>query len=240
MDSIELLTPRVLYEDNHLLVLNKKSGEIVQGDHTGQVTLLDLGKQYIKAKYDKPGNAFLGLPHRLDQPVSGAVLFARTSKALVRLNQMIFDRAITKIYWAVVKNLPPKPSDTLVHYIVRHRDKNKSYSYDNQRKNSSQAELHYRLIASGDNYHLLEINLITGRHHQIRSQLSIIGCPVKGDLKYGAPRPNPDASIHLHARYLRLMHPVKEEPVEIIAPVPDDPLWNFFERTLSDHIKPIS
>lgn len=233
MNIIELLAPRILYEDNHLLVLNKKSGEIVQGDHTGQQTLLNLGKEYIKVKCDKPGDAFLGLPHRLDQPVSGAVLFARTTKALVRLNQMIFDRQISKIYWAVVKELPQQPSGTLVHYIVRHREKNKSYSYNKPRKNSSRAELNYRFIASGNNYHLLEIDLITGRHHQIRSQLSITGFPIKGDLKYGAQRPNADASIHLHARCLRFMHPIKNEAIEIIAPVPDDPLWNFFEQTVS-------
>lgn len=230
MDVANQISQQVLYEDNHLLILNKRAGEIVQGDITGVEPLLERAKVYIKQKYSKPGNVFLGLPHRLDQPVSGAVIFARTSKALTRLNQMLHDREIMKIYWAVVKNRPSEDEGKLVHYMSRNREKNKSYAFESPRKNASRAELKYRLIASADHYHLLEVELMTGRHHQIRSQLSILGCPIKGDLKYGAPRPNEDASIHLHARKIEFAHPVSGIKISVIAPVPSDPLWEFFEK----------
>jgi 23S rRNA pseudouridine1911/1915/1917 synthase len=233
MDVVEYISRSILFEDNHLLVLNKHAGDIVQGDITGTEPLLEKAKAYIKVRYNKPGNVFLGLPHRLDQPVSGAVIFSRTSKALARLNQMLQNREIRKIYWAVVKNRPPDDEALLVHYMSRNRQKNKSYAFPSYRKNAQKAELKYRWLASGDNYHLLEIELLTGRHHQIRSQLSVIGCPVKGDLKYGAPRPNTDASIHLHARKLKFDHPVSNETLQIIAPVPEDALWKFFEKTCS-------
>jgi len=230
MDDAKYISRQVLYEDNHLLILNKQAGEIVQGDITGVEPLLEKAKTYIKIKYNKPGNVFLGLPHRLDQPVSGAIILARTSKALARLNQMLHDREITKIYWAVVRNRPPYDEGSLVHHMWRNREKNKSYAYESPKKNTSRAELKYKLIASADHYHLLEIELLTGRHHQIRSQLSVLGCPIKGDLKYGAPRPNEDASIHLHARKLEFIHPVSGEHLKVIAPVPPDPLWEYFEK----------
>ncbi len=230
MEAIEDIKRMVLFEDNHIIIINKRAGDIVQGDSTGAEPLLDKVKKYIKAKYNKPGNVFLGLPHRLDQPVSGTVIFARTSKALARLNAMIHDREVTKIYWAVVKNRPPKQADTLIHFISRNRDKNKSYALSQERKNTARAELKYQILAESDHYYLLEIELITGRHHQIRSQLSVMGFPIKGDLKYGAPRPNPDASIHLHARHIRFAHPVSGKIVNIYAPVPEDPLWKYFEN----------
>lgn len=229
MDAFDYISQRVLFEDNHLLVLNKRAGDIVQGDKTGTEPLLDKAKAYIKVKYNKPGNVYLGLPHRLDQPVSGAVIFSRTSKSLVRLNQMLQDHEITKIYWAIVKNRPQADEGTLIHFMSRNREKNKSYAFASPRKDSQRAELKYKLIASSEHYHLLEVELLTGRHHQIRSQLSISGCPIKGDLKYGAPRPNEDASIHLHARKLMFAHPVSGETLNIIAPVPPDPLWQYFE-----------
>jgi 23S rRNA pseudouridine1911/1915/1917 synthase len=229
MDEIDYISQRVLYEDNHLLVLNKRAGDIVQGDKTGTEPLLEKAKAYIKIKYNKPGNVYLGLPHRLDQPVSGAVIFSRNSKSLARLNQMLQDHEITKIYWAIVKNRPPADEGLLVHFMSRNRDKNKSYAFASPRKDSQRAELKYKLIASSEHYHLLEVELLTGRHHQIRSQLSISGCPIKGDLKYGAPRPNEDASIHLHARKLKFAHPVSGVALSITAPVPHDPLWKYFE-----------
>jgi 23S rRNA pseudouridine1911/1915/1917 synthase len=230
LDVVEYISQSVLFEDNHLLVLNKRAGDIVQGDITGKEPLLEKAKAYIKVKYNKPGSVFLGLPHRLDQPVSGAVIFARTSKSLARLNQMLQDREVTKIYWAVVKNQPPANEAHLVHHMSRNRQKNKSYAFASPRKDSQKAELKYKLIASSQHYHLLEVELLTGRHHQIRSQLSVTGCPIKGDLKYGAPRANEDASIHLHARKLVFTHPVSNETLHIIAPVPKDPLWEYFEN----------
>lgn len=230
MEAADYVSKMVLYEDNHLLILNKRAGDIVQGDKTGTEPLLEKAKAYIKVKYNKPGNVYLGLPHRLDQPVSGAVIFSRTSKALARLNQMLQDREIRKIYWAVVKSRPHDDEALLVHYMSRNRQKNKSYAFPSHRKNAQKAELKYRWIASGDNYHLIEVELITGRHHQIRSQLSVTGCPIKGDLKYGAPRPNPDASIHLHSRLLEFKHPVSGELLSITAPVPEDTLWKYFEQ----------
>jgi 23S rRNA pseudouridine1911/1915/1917 synthase len=234
LDNLEYISRSVLYEDNHLLILNKRAGDIVQGDITETEPLLEKAKKYIKVKYNKPGAVFLGLPHRLDRPVSGAVIFARTSKALARLNRILHDREIKKIYWAVVKNHPPDKEGVLEHFMSRNREKNKSYAFSSPRKNTQPAKLTYKVIASSNYYHLLEVELITGRHHQIRSQLSVISCPIKGDLKYGAARPNDDASIHLHARKLLFTHPVSGINLNIIAPVPKDTLWLYFENIIGD------
>lgn len=217
---------QVLYEDNHLIVINKRPGDIVQGDKTGDTPLSEVVKEYLKVKYNKPGNVYLGVVHRLDRPTSGIVVFARTSKALPRLNKLFKDKDAKKTYWAVVKNPPPKQEDTLVHYMKRNPKQNKSYAHIKEVPDSKKAILDYKLLKKLDNYHLLEIDLHTGRHHQIRSQLSSIGCPIKGDLKYGFDRSNKDASIHLHARKLIFTHPVKKEKLEIIAPPPKDPIWN--------------
>jgi len=218
----------VLYEDNHIIIINKKPSEIVQGDKSGDTTLSDIVKEYIKEKYNKPGKVFLGVVHRIDRPVSGIVIFARTSKSLSRLNAMLKDRSIQKYYWAVIKTTPKKTSAHLIHYLRRDSQKNKSFAYNKEVKNSKKAELKYELISRSDNYSLLQIILITGRHHQIRAQLSAIGCPVKGDLKYGSPRSNKNASIHLHARKVEFIHPVSKEKISIVAPPPDDPLWDYF------------
>ncbi|MCB0402541.1 MAG: RluA family pseudouridine synthase [Flavobacteriales bacterium] len=216
----------ILYEDNHLIVVNKMAGEIVQGDRTGDEPLIDKVKRFLKEKYDKPGEVFLGSPHRLDRPTSGIVVFTKTSKALTRMNKLFHDKTIQKTYWAIVKNQPPKPSDHLIHYLRKNHEKNKSMAFDHDFKGAKKAELTYTLIHSFNNYFLLEILPITGRHHQIRVQLSTIGCPIKGDLKYGFPRSNPDASISLHARKIEFIHPVTQEPVSIVAdPVSKDPLW---------------
>ncbi len=223
----------VLYEDNHIIVVNKRSSDIVQGDKTGDVPLSEIVKKYIKDKYDKPGEVFLGVVHRLDRPVSGAVIFARTSKALSRLNEMIRDRKIEKTYWAVTADMPPDISGHLTHYLRRNQKKNMSFPYSEPGPDRLQADLKYLFLASSDNFHLLEIDLLTGRHHQIRVQLAEIGCVIKGDLKYGARRSNKNASIHLHARKIKLIHPVKKETLEIVAPVPDDPVWNYFEKELT-------
>jgi 23S rRNA pseudouridine1911/1915/1917 synthase len=222
----------ILYEDNHIIAINKGVSEIVQVDKTGDKSLEELLKQYIKEKYQKPGDVFLGVVHRIDRPVSGVVLFARTSKSLTRLNAMFQDKAVEKIYWAIVKEKPPKNGDTLIHYLVRNTKANKSYCYDKETTDSKKAVLHYRWLASSDMYHLLEIRLETGRHHQIRSQLATIGCPIRGDLKYGAPRSNKDGGISLHSRMVRFVHPVKNEELTIIAPVPEDNLWKAFEKLL--------
>lgn len=218
----------ILYEDNHIIAVNKKISDIVQGDKTGDEPLSEKVKSYIKKKYEKPGAVFLGVTHRLDRPVSGALLFARTSKALSRLNKMFSDNEIKKTYWAIVKEKPPKESDTIKHYIERNQKKNKSFAYDTETKNSKLASLSYKLIASADNYYLLEVDLHTGRHHQIRCQLAKIGCPIKGDLKYGFPRSNPDGGISLHARKIEFTHPVKKEKIYIIANPPKDSLWDYF------------
>lgn len=222
--------PEVLYEDNHLIVVNKKPSDIIQGDKTGDEPLSDRVKAYIGMKYSKPGEVFLGVVHRLDRPVSGTVIFARTSKALSRLNEMLRNGEIHKIYWAVVREMPPAPSGHLIQYIVRNTQQNKSYVHNASRAGAQRAELTYRLAASSDGYHLLEVNLLTGRHHQIRAQLAAMGCPIRGDLKYGAPRSNPDGSIHLHARSLHFTHPVRREPVHIVAGPPSDPLWDYFAK----------
>lgn len=216
----------ILYEDNHLVIVNKQAGEIVQGDKTGDTPLSDIVKDWLKEKYNKPGNVYLGVVHRLDRPVSGVVLFAKTSKALPRLNKMFAEHnKVNKTYWAIVQNRPQEPQGTLTHWLTRQEKNNTARAYDREVPGSKKAVLDYELIASGDKYHLLEIHLHTGRHHQIRCQLAKIGCPIKGDLKYGAPRSNPDGSISLHARTLTLEHPVNHESISVTAPVPDDKLW---------------
>lgn len=220
---------QVLYEDNHIIVVNKASSEIVQGDKTGDTPLSEDIKSYIKAKYNKPGNVYLGVVHRLDRPTSGVVLFSKTSKALPRLNKLFHDNKVDKHYWAIVKDRPKEDAGTLTHYLVRNPKQNKSYAYDTEQPDSKKAILDYKVIGKSDNYYLLEVNLHTGRHHQIRSQLSKIGCPIKGDLKYGFSRSNPDGSISLHARYLSLIHPVSGEKIEVTAPVPEDKLWQSFD-----------
>lgn len=215
----------VVYEDNHIIIVNKTASEIVQGDKTGDTPLSETVKQYLKEKYQKPGNVFIGVTHRLDRPVSGLVVFAKTSKALSRLNEMFRNGEVKKTYWAVVKNRPPQEEGEMVHYMVRNEKQNKSYAYDREKPGSKKAILHYRLIGHSQNYYLLEIDLKTGRHHQIRCQLAKAGCPIKGDLKYGASRSNPDGSICLHARNIRFVHPVSKELIEVEAPVPSDNLW---------------
>lgn len=225
MDS---LAARILYEDNHLIIINKNPSEIVQGDKTGDVPLVEKIKDYLREKYHKPGNIFAGLVHRLDRPVSGCLIFAKTDKALSRMNQMLQKREMKKIYWAVVKNKPPQESGKLLNYLRKNEKQNKSYVVKPDTAGASKAELDYRLIASSQNYHLLEIELHSGKHHQIRVQLAHMGCPVKGDLKYGFPRSNPDGSISLHARMLEFIHPVKKEKITIIAEPPADALWKAF------------
>lgn len=220
---------KVLYEDNHIIVINKASGEIVQGDKTGDASLCDILKQYLKEKYNKPGNVFVGLPHRLDRPVSGVVVFAKTSKALERLNEMFRTGAVKKIYWAITKETPQPAEGTLSHWIVRNEKMNKSFAYKKEVKEGKHAILDYRALRCSQNYTLVEVELKTGRHHQIRCQLSAIGCPIKGDLKYGAKRSNPDGSISLHARKVEFIHPVSKQPISIEAPVPADRLWQSFE-----------
>lgn len=216
---------QVLYEDNHLIIINKRVGDIVQGDKTGDKPLSDVVKEYIKDKYKKPGEVFLGVVHRLDRPTTGIVVFARTSKALTRLNDLFKNRETQKTYWAVVKNRPPKDADTLLHYLKRNEKSNTSKAHIKEVPDSKQASLDYKIIRELNNYFALEINLHTGRHHQIRAQLSAIGSPIKGDLKYGFDRSNPDGGIHLHARKLVFTHPVSKEHLEIIAPVPEDVIW---------------
>ncbi len=219
----------VVYEDNHIIVVSKTSSEIVQADKTGDIPLSETVKQYLKEKYNKPGNVFIGVVHRLDRPVSGLVVFAKTSKALTRLNEMFRNGEVKKTYWAIVKECPRETEGELVHYLVRNEKQNKSYAYDKEVKNSKKAVLHYKLIGHSQNYYLLEVDLKTGRHHQIRCQLAKMGCPIKGDLKYGSARSNPDGSICLHARSVKFIHPVSKEQVELTAPVPEGNLWNGFE-----------
>ena len=216
----------VVYEDNHIIIVNKKSGEIVQGDKTGDRPLSDIVKDYIKEKYAKPGAVFLGVVHRLDRPVSGLVVFARTSKALTRLNKMFAEGEVHKTYWAIVPKSPDfEGFRTLEHWLVRNEKQNKSYAYDHEKPNAKKAILKYRILNHSDNYSLLEVNLMTGRHHQIRCQLAAMGCPIKGDLKYGAPRSNPDGSISLLSRRVEFVHPVSKETIIVEAPLPDDTLW---------------
>lgn len=220
----------VLYEDNHIIIVSKRAGEIVQGDKTGDTPLLDTVKQYVAERYNKPGNVFLGLVHRLDRPVSGIVLFARTSKALSRLSELFRTRALRKVYWAIVTNEPAQPEGTLTHWLTRNEKTNTARAYDREVPGSKKAVLDYKVIARSDRYWLLQIELHTGRHHQIRCQLSKMGCPIKGDLKYGAPRSNPDGSISLHARLLEFEHPVSHIPISVTAPVPEDRLWQAMEN----------
>ena len=216
----------VLFEDNHLLIVNKKSGDIVQGDKTGDKPLSEVVKEYIKEKYNKPGDVFLGVVHRLDRPTSGIIIFARTSKALERLNKMLRDRVISKTYWAIIKNNPKKVKDTLIHFLKKNPKNNKSTVFTKKTEGSKKAILHFSIKKKLDNYSLLEIDLETGRHHQIRAQLSFIGSPIKGDLKYGASRSNKDGSIHLHARTINFTHPVSKKTITIIAPIPNEVIWN--------------
>ena len=217
---------QVLYEDNHLIIVNKRVGDIVQGDKTGDKPLSDIVKEYIKDKYNKPGEVFLGVVHRLDRPTSGIVVFARTSKALSRMNELFSSRETKKTYWAIVKNKPLKIQDKLVHYLKRNEKNNTSKAHIKEVPDSKIASLDYTIIKELTSYFALEINLHTGRHHQIRAQLSAIGSPIKGDLKYGFDRSNPDGGIHLHARKLQFVHPVSKENIEIIASTPNDVIWN--------------
>lgn len=218
---------QIIYEDNHLIIINKKASEIVQGDKTGDIPLSEKVKNFIKQRDNKPGNVFCGVVHRLDRPVSGIVIFAKTSKALSRMNELFRDKTIQKTYWAVVKNKPPKISDKLTHYLVKNEKTNTSKAFATERPGALKAELSYTLIASISNYHLLEINLYTGRHHQIRAQLSAIGCPIKGDLKYGFDRSNQTPFIHLHSYKTEFIHPIKQEPISVTCkPRTDDTVWN--------------
>lgn len=215
----------VVYEDNHIIIVNKQSGEIVQGDKTGDTPLSDIVKQYIKEKYNKPGNVFLGVVHRLDRPVSGLVVFAKTSKALSRLNEMFRTGDVHKTYWAIVKKNDIAPEATLTDWLTRNERQNKSYAHNREVPGAKKAVLSYKVRSMSDNYMLLEVRLMTGRHHQIRCQLAHMGCPIKGDLKYGSPRSNPDGSISLMSRRVEFVHPVSKETISVEAPVPDDRLW---------------
>ena len=219
-----------MYEDNHLIVVNKRPSDIVQGDKSGDRPMNELLKDYLKVKYHKPGNVFVGVVHRLDRPVSGAVVFARTSKALSRLNEMVKERRMRKIYWAIVSGTPPSDSATLVHYLRKNEQRNTSFAFDEPGPGRKRAELTYRVLAKSDRYYLLGVELLTGRHHQIRVQLAAIGCPIRGDLKYGYPRSNKDGSISLHSRFVEFIHPVSKENLRIIASPPQDRLWDHFAK----------
>jgi len=221
---------QILYEDNHLIILNKRVGDIVQGDKTGDIPLSEIVKQYLAEKYNKPGAAFLGVVHRIDRPTSGIVVFAKTSKALSRLNKMLVDKTIQKTYWAIVQDRVELTENTLVNYLRKNEKNNKASVYDTETEGTKKAVLHYKVIRYLNKYTLLEIDLETGRHHQIRSQLAHLGHPVKGDVKYGFKRPNADAGIHLHARRLSLVHPVSKELLEIEAPLPEDPVWKICQE----------
>lgn len=224
----------ILYEDNHILAVNKHSGDLVQSDAEGTLGLEDEIKEFIKVRDEKPGEVFLGVVHRIDRPVSGVVIFAKTSKALVRLNEMVRERKIDKRYWAVCEDAPEELEGTLVHFITRDGKTNKAVAYNSQKGDAKRAELRYKMLGGSKNYKLLEVELITGRHHQIRCQLSKVGCPIKGDLKYGAKRSNEGGGISLHSRSVEFVHPVRKEPIKIVAPVPTgDPLWAFFEESQS-------
>jgi len=230
----EDITKDILFEDNHLLIINKKPSQIVQGDKTGDLPLVELLKSFIKKRDNKPGNVFLGVVHRIDRPVSGAVIFAKTGKALSRMNQMLKNGEIFKSYWAVVKNCPVPEKGNLVHYLRKNEEKNKSTAHDKPVQNGQKAELSYEVTGKSDSFFLLNIRLYTGRHHQIRSQLSKIGCPVKGDLKYGYERSNSDGSIHLHARRVEFIHPVKKEKIVVVADPPKDKVWDYFKKLIND------
>lgn len=226
---------QVIYEDNHIIVVNKEPGEIVQGDKTGDTPLSETVKQWIKETHAKPGNVFLGVVHRLDRPVGGLVVFAKTSKALTRLNEMFRNGDVHKTYWALSRNLPPQESDTLIHYITTVERNNRSYASDKPKPGAKEARLSYRLLARGERFNLLEINLMTGRKHQIRVQMSAIGCPIRGDLKYGDKRSNPDGSISLIARHISFIHPVSGKEIDLTAPVPDERLWHELEQAAADN-----
>jgi 23S rRNA pseudouridine1911/1915/1917 synthase len=217
---------QILFEDNHIIIINKRAGDIEQGDKTGDKPLSDIVKEYIKDKYKKPGSVYLGVVHRLDRPTTGIVVFARTSKALSRLNKLFADKNISKTYWAIVGQKPSKETDTLIHWLKKNPKNNKSTAFTKETNNTKKAILHYKIIKTLDRYYLLEVNLETGRHHQIRSQLASIGSSIKGDLKYGFNRSNPDASIHLHSRKLEFVHPVSKENIQIIAAPPQDSIWD--------------
>jgi 23S rRNA pseudouridine1911/1915/1917 synthase len=234
MSGLTSISSRILFEDNHLIIINKLPSEIVQGDKTGDQPLSESLKEYIKKKYEKPGEVFLGVVHRIDRPVSGVVVFARTGKALSRMTDLIRKREMKKTYWAIVKNRPTEDEATLTHFLTRNEAKNKSFVSKNEVSGAKEAILSYKLKAQSNDYFLLEVDLETGRHHQIRVQLAAIGCPIKGDLKYGFARSNPDASISLHARSVEFIHPVKKETVYIVADPPCEPLWDFFKATVSD------
>lgn len=225
----------VLYEDNHIIIVNKAPGEIVQGDKTGDTPLSETVKEWIKVTHSKPGNVFLGVVHRLDRPVGGIVVFAKTSKALTRLNEMFRKGEVHKTYWAITRNLPPKPEDTLTHYITTVERNNKSYASASPSRDAKESRLIYRHIASSDRYHLLEVRLLTGRKHQIRVQLSAIGCPIRGDLKYGDKRSNPDGSISLIARSIEFIHPVSGKEISVTAPLPPDNLWQALASDIPDN-----
>ena len=220
---------QILHEDNHLIIVNKRAGDISQGDKTGDTPLSDVVKEYIKEKYKKPHNVYLGVVHRLDRPTSGVIIFAKTSKALERLNKMLREKTINKTYWAIVKNKPQPEQDTLIHYLKKNSKNNKSTAYKTESEGSKKAILHYKVLKELDSYYLLEIDLETGRHHQIRCQLSSIGSNIKGDLKYGAKRSNKDGSIHLHARKIEFTHPVSKENIVVTAPVPEEVIWKACE-----------
>ena len=224
----------VVYEDNHIIIVNKAVGEIVQGDKTGDEPLVETLKRWLKEKYNKPGNVFCGVTHRIDRPVSGLVVFAKTSKGLSRMNELFREGKVKKTYWAIVKNRPPKDEDTLTHYITTNERINKSRTWDTPKPDSVKAALKYRVIAHGDNYHLLEVNLLTGRKHQIRVQLSAIGCPIKGDLKYGAQRSNPDGGISLQSHRIEFVHPVSGEQIDVTAPIPPDNLWQALAQSVTE------
>lgn len=233
--SSKLPNIEILFEDNHLIAINKNSGDIVQGDKTGDTPLNEIVKEYIRIKYNKPGEVYLGTPHRIDRPTSGIVVFAKTSKALTRLNKMFQDKEVQKTYWAIVKNKPEKTADHLVHHLKKNQQKNKSFTKKEATEGAKKSELSYKIIHEFDNFYLLEIKPYTGRHHQIRVQLSTTGTPIRGDLKYGYARSNPDASISLHARKIEFIHPVKKEPVTIVAPADNkDPLWKVSNQLFRD------
>lgn len=222
----------VIYEDNHIIIVNKECGEIVQGDRTGDVPLVETLKQWIKEKYNKPGNVFCGVTHRIDRPTCGLVVFARTSKGLTRMNELFRKGEVHKTYWAIVKNRPPKDEDTLTNYLISVEKNNKTYVTSHDTKGAQKAVMKYRIIAQSKNYYLLEIDLLTGRKHQIRAQLSHLGCPIKGDLKYGAPRSNPDGGISLQSHHIHFTHPVSKQEIDITAPLPHDTLWQELEQCI--------
>ncbi len=222
--------PAILYEDNHIIIVNKRSSDLVQGDGTGDEPLDDIVRAYIKEKYNKPGDVFLGVVHRLDRPVSGCVVYARTSKALSRLSELFRTREVKKTYWAIVSDRPPAEEGTLSNYLKKNEQQNKSYVYEKEVKGSKLAELSYRVLARSEKYYLIEVDLQTGRHHQIRAQLSAAGCPIKGDLKYGSKRSNEGGGISLHSRRVAFVHPVKNEEIKIEAPLPDDRIWKLFSN----------